>query len=232
MNVQFCCLARNISEVSPATPTFLHFSPRLLSVPSLVVNAQVVLAGEPVSTAVALLRAGARKVLLGEAALLDGTAVQQLVSAFGSGRVGLHAPVQRQAVNWTIETESNEDFSVITPSVCEPVWEVLKANGETSGVRAVTWVSTLIAQGASTVLLRADIEDDADLNLCAGMVEAAGEKLWVAPLAKSTPVSTPVFADWIEFGQVARLALPTALYANRHALVKRCEDQGALHATV
>lgn len=228
MNVQFCCLARNIAEVSPATPTFLHFSPRLLSVPSMVLNAQVVLAGEPLSTAVALLRAGARKVLLGETALQDGTAVQQLVSVFGRERVGLHVPVQRQVVNWSIETESNEDFSVVTPSVCEPVWEVLKANGESSGVRAVTWVTALIAQGASTVLLRADIHDDADLNLCAGMVEAAGEKLWVASLTSSVPV----FADWIEFGQVSRLALPAAQYSNRHALIKRHEEQSTPHANV
>ena len=226
MNVQFSCLAKNISEISPAIPTFLCFSPRLMSVPNLVLNAQVVLAGEPLSTAVALLRAGARKVLLGEAALLDGNAVKQLVSAFGHERVGLHVPVQRQAVHWSIETESNEDFSVVTPSICEPVWEVLKANGESSGVRAVAWVTSLIEQGASTVLLRADINDDTDLNLCAGMVEAAGETLWVASLANSIPV----FADWVEFGQVRRLALPFAQYSNRHALVKRSEEQGTPHA--
>jgi hypothetical protein len=69
----------------------------------------------------------------------------------------------------------------------------------------------------STVLLRADIADDVDLNLCAGLVEAVGEKLWVAPLNDLAP---PV-ADWVNFGQVTQLALPAALYHRRHALIPR-----------
>ncbi|MDD5029472.1 MAG: HisA/HisF-related TIM barrel protein [Rhodoferax sp.] len=217
MSVQFCCLAKNFSEASPAQPTLICCTPRLASVPSLVKNAQVVLAGESEAAATSLLQAGAKKVLLGEAALFDSSMVTRLVQAFGSARIGLHVPVQRQSVSWSFETESNADFSVVTPSLCEPVWEVLKASGEPSGVRAANWVNAMLQHGVSSILLRADMTDDADLNLCAGLVETVGDKLWVAPLT-DTP---PVLADWIEFGQVSQLALPAALYQRRHALVKR-----------
>jgi hypothetical protein len=61
------------------------------------------------------------------------------------------------------------------------------------------------------VLLRADICDDTDLNLCAGMVEALGDKLWIAPLHDPAPA----VADWISFGQATQLALPMALYQRR-----------------
>lgn len=222
MSVRFCCLAKNFSEASPAQPTLICCTPRLASVPSLVKNAQVVLAGESEATAISLLQAGAKKVFLGEAALLDSSAVTRLVLTFGSERVGLHLPVQRQAVSWSFETESNEDFNVVTPSLCEPVWEVLRANGTLSGVRAANWVDAMLQHGVSTILLRADIRDDADLNLCAGLAETVGDKLWVAPLTDSNPP----FADWIEFGQVTQLALPAALYHHRHVLIKRDAHAG------
>lgn len=217
MSVQFSCLAKNFSEASPAQPTLICCTPRLASVPSLVKNAQVVLAGESEAVATKLLQAGARKVFLGEAALFDSTVVSRLVHAFGSARIGLHVPVQRQSVSWSFETESNEDFNVVTPSLCEPVWEVLKANGESSGVRAARWIDIMLQHGVSTVLLRADLGDDVDLNLCAGLVETVGDKLWVAPLTDNAPL----IADWINFGQVTQLALPVALYHRRHSLVPR-----------
>lgn len=217
MSVQYCCLAKNFSEVNPVVPTFLHCTPRLLSLPGRVMNAQVVLLGEPEEMAVALLNAGAKKVFLGEAALYDSTVVSRLVQAFGSERIGLHVPVLRQSVSWSFETESNEDFCVVTPSLCEPVWEVLKTNGECSGVRAASWINVMLQHGVSTLLLRSDLGDDTDLNLCAGLVETVGDKLWVAPLTDTVPA----ISDWINFGQVTQLALPAALYHRRHSLMPR-----------
>lgn len=217
MSVRFCCLAKNFSEVTPAVPAFQHCSARLLAVPSQVLNAQVVLHAEPEDMAVSLLNAGAKKVFLGETALYDSTVVSRLVQLFGSQRIGLHVPVQRQSVSWSFETESNEDFNVVAPSLCEPVWEVLKANGESSGVRATGWIEAMLHHGVGCVLLRADISDDADLNLCAGLVETLGDKLWVAPL---TDANLPL-ADWVSFGQVKQMALPTALYQRRHTLIPR-----------
>jgi len=223
MSLQFCCLAKNFSEVNPVAPTLLCCTPRLASMPNMVKNAQVVLSGESEAMATSLLNAGAKKVFLGEAALMDSTVVTRMVHKFGSARIGLHVPVQRQAVSWSFDTKSNEDFNVVTPSLCEPVWEVLKANGEPTGVRAANWISAMLQHGAGTVLLRADICDDTDLNLCAGLVETLGDKLWVAPLTDAVP---PI-ADWINFGQVTQLALPLALYHRRHALVPRATVSSA-----
>lgn len=217
MSVQFCCLAKNFSELNPVVPSFVCCTPRLASMSNQVMSAQVLLAGESELVATALLNAGAKKVFLGEIALFDSSVVTRLVHQFGSERIGLNVPVQRQSVSWSFETVSNEDFNVVTPSLCEPVWEVLKANGEPSGVRAAGWIDVMLHHGVSTVLLRADISEDADLNLCAGLVESLGSKLWVAPLNDPQP---PI-ADWVAYGQVRQLALPAALYHRRHALVPR-----------
>ena len=203
MSVQFCCLARNPGEVAPIVPTFLHYTPRLPSIPHAIARAHVVL------------DAGASRVFVGEAALLDSGIVTRLLKRFGAARIGLHVPVQRQSVSWAFETESNADFRVVTPSLCEPVWEVLKANGEPSGIRANLWIDEMLQSGVQTILLRADICDDTDLNLCAGMVETLGNKLWLAPLNDTAPA----IADWISYGQATQLALPTALYHRRHELL-------------
>lgn len=211
MSVQFCCLARNPGEVAPGVPTFVHYTPRLESIPQTIGRAQLVLGAQPEAVATALLEAGVSRVFVAEAALRDSSLVQRLLKRFGAARVGLHVPVQRQAVSWSFDSESNADFSVVTPSLCQPAWEVLNSAGEPCGVRAAPWIDEMVARGVQTVLLRADIRDDADLNLCAGMVETLGDKLWLAPLSDPLP---PV-ADWIAYGQARQLVLPTALYLRR-----------------
>lgn len=223
MSVQYCCLAKNFSEVNPVAPTFLCCTPRLASMPNMVKNAQVVLGGESEAMATSLLKAGAKKVFLGEAALMDSTVVTRLVHAYGSERIGLHVPVQRQVVSWSFDTRSNEDFNVVTPSLCEPVWEVLNTHGAPTGVCAASWINVMLQHGVGTVLLRANICDDTDLNLCAGLVQDVADKLWVAPLTDTNP---PI-ADWINFGQVTQLVLPTALYHRRHSLVPRATVSSA-----
>lgn len=216
MSVQFCCLARNLGEVAPIVPTLLHYTPRLPSIPHAIAQAQVVLDAESEATAAALLSAGASRVFVGEAAWLDGGSVPRLLKRFGAARIGLHVPVRRQSVSWSFETESNADFRVVTPSLCEPAWEVLKADGESSGIRAKTWIEEMLRSGVQTVLLRADMGDDADLNLCADMVETLGSKLWLAPLHDVAPA----IADWINYGQATQIALPAALYHRRHELLQ------------
>jgi len=223
MNVQFCCLARNPGEVAPVARTFLHFTPRLPSIRHAVERAHVVLGAQSEAIATTLLEAGASRVFVGEAALLDSGLVPRLLQRYGAGRLGLHVPVQRQNVSWSFETESNADFRVVTPSLCEPTWEILMASGESSGIRANAWIDQMLVLGVQTVLLRADICDDADLNLCAGMVETLGSKLWLAPLNDEAPA----IADWITHGQATQLALPTALYHRRHALLPRQDDANA-----
>lgn len=217
MSIQFCCLARHPGEVLPVVPTLLHYTPRLPEMPHAVARAHVVLNAESEATAAALLDGGAHRVFIGEAALRDSGVLERLLRRFGAARIGLHVPAQRQSVSWSFETESNADFRVVTPSLCEPTWEVLTAKGEPSGMRANGWVQTMLDLGVQTILLRADICDDADLNLCAGMVETLGHKLWIAPLHDTAP---PI-ADWIRFGQATQIALPLGLYHRRHALLPR-----------
>lgn len=230
MSVQFCCMARNPGEVAPGVPVFVRYTPRLESFAHSIGRAQVVLEAQPESTATALLDAGVQRVFVAEAALRDSSLVQRLLKRFGAARVGLHVPVQRQAVSWSFDSESNADFSVVTPSLCQPVWEVLNAVGDPTGVRAMPWIDEMLDRGVQTVLLRADIRDDADLNLCAGMVETLGDKLWLAPLSDPSP---PV-ADWIAYGQARQLVLPTALYLRRREFLPsnppRVTDTATLRA--
>lgn len=158
-----------------------------------------------------LLAAGVGCVLLGECALLDSRVVERLVAKHGGERIGLYVPVRKLAVDWSFETVSNADFKVITPSLCEPTWEILRADGSGTGTHAEWWLGEMLKHGIQTVLLRADIRDDTDLNLCAGMVERFASQLWLAPLHDSEPP----LADWLAFGQVRRLALPPALFIRR-----------------
>lgn len=211
MSVQFCCLARHHGEIAPTVPTLVHYTPALAVGFTSVTRAGVVLGAESEAVAASLLDAGIGKVFVGEAALRDAGVIDRLIQRFGASSVGLHLPVQRQAVSWSFNTTSNEDFNVVTPSLCEPTWEVLKTDGTPTGIRALACAQAMLRRGVRSVLLRVDIADDADLNLCAGMVEALGEALWIAPLRDPAP---PI-ADWIRYGQATQLALPSALYRRR-----------------
>lgn len=141
------------------------------------------------STADALLAAGARRVLIGEAALIDGGIIERLAEKYGKQRVGLYVPVSRLAVDWSFETVSNADFKVVTPSICEPTWEILRADGSGTGTHADWWIGQMLARGAQMVLLRADIKDDTDLNLCAGLVEKLGTQVTDHPSAQHHPAA-------------------------------------------
>lgn len=159
--------------------------------------------------AAVLLAAGARRVLLGEAALRDSSLVPSLISEFGEGRIGVYVPARRLEVRWSFETVSNADFKVLTPSLGAPAWEVLLADGTGTGTHAPWWIGQMLELGAAEALLRVDVRDDADLNLCADCVERFGRRLWIGPLADDAPA----IADWITLGQAGQLALPPALLA-------------------
>ncbi|HEY0885826.1 MAG TPA: hypothetical protein VGE20_11120 [Ramlibacter sp.] len=215
MTPRFCCLARNDSEISAGAPTFVSYWPGMPVARVREIAAAVILRAESEEKATALLATGITKVFLGEAALRDAGAVPRLLDRFGPSRLGLHLAVRRQAVGWAFDTESNEDFSVVTPSLCDPAWEVLKSDRQPSGVRADTVVDLMLQRGVESFLVQVDIGDDADLNLCAGMVERLGDKLWMAPLDQPR---API-ADWIRYGRAMQLALPVSLYRKRHELL-------------
>ena len=158
----------------------------------------------------AILDAGAQHVFIGEDALLDGALIEKLVTEYGSGRIGLHVPVRRMQVSWSMDIDSNADFRVMTPSVCEPCWEILRADGTRSGTHAAWWIGEMFRLGATDALIRADIEDDADLNILAGLTERWGDRLWLAPLNETNPD----LESWVNLGGAARLAVPDAIYQN------------------
>jgi hypothetical protein len=164
-------------------------------------------AGDEVRAAT-LLVSGAPCVFLGQAALRDSAAVERLVAAQGGAAIGVYAPARRQAVSWSFETLSNADFKTVTPSVCEPAWEVLKADGSATGTQVSWWLGALRDLGATHFLVRADIRDDTDLNICAGLVETLGDSLWLGPLTDENPR----LDEWAEFGRCRQFALPTPLY--------------------
>ena len=157
-----------------------------------------------------LLLAGAPRIYVGEAALLDGELVGALAAEFGAERIGLYLPMRRMRVDWSMDTVSNADFRVMTPSVCEPCWEILRADGTRSGTHAAWWLGEMFGRGASSALLRVDMTDDADLNILAGLTERWGERLWLASLADPAPD----FAAWVELGGARRLAAPEAMLQN------------------
>lgn len=168
----------------------------------------VILPREGRERARALLAGGTPRVLLGEAALRDSTIVPALAAEFGTDRVGVYCPAQRMQVSWVMDTVSNADFRTMRPSVCEPCWEILKADGTPTGTLLGWWLGQMFERGAGLALVRADIADDADLNICAGLVEQCGPRLWLGPRQGSAPN----LADWVRYGQARQLVLPAALY--------------------
>lgn len=207
MTLRFCCLSD--TPVSEPAGQFLLDGPGIEG--CIDRCAAIVLTDGDETRAESLLASGALQVLIGEAALLDSGIIERLVAKYGSDRIGLQVPVRNLAIDWSFETVSNADFKVVTPSLCEPTWEVLRADGSGTGAHAEWWIGQMIERGVRTVLLRADIEDDSDLNLCARLVEKLGDSLWVGPRTNAAPP----LSDWIAYGQMRQLALPPALYQRR-----------------
>ena len=177
------------------------------------VAAAVLLPTEPLSRARELLATTTAGIYLGHAALVDGTAVGRLAAEFGSGRVGVYVPAKRMEVNWAIDTLSNADFKFMRPSVCEPCWEILDGSGKRTGTHAAWWIGEMLAAGASSALVRVAMEDDADLNICAGLVERFGERVWVNPDERSHAELT----RWVQEGKVRQLALTADDFAMEKA---------------
>jgi len=159
--------------------------------------------------AATLISAGAACVFIGQAALLDSTVVNRLVTAHGEKCIGIYAPLKRQVVSWSFETTSNADFKTVAPSFCEPSWEVLKADGTPTGTLAGWWLGAMCELGARQFLVRVDIRDDTDLNLCAGLVEDLGDMLWMSTLNDPAPM----LDDWVTYGQCRQIALPMDIIA-------------------
>lgn len=161
-----------------------------------------------------LMARGAARVLLGEAALLDGSLIETLSRELGTDKLGVWVPAQRLEVSWALDITSNADFRCVTPSCAKPAWEVLKSDGSRSGTEAGWWLGQMLERGASLALLGVDIADDTGLNLCAELVERFGTRLWLTPLENPQVDLLP----WIRYGQARNLAIPAIEHYDEAAL--------------
>jgi hypothetical protein len=166
-------------------------------------NLNVVLEDGTEARAGELLERGAARVLLADAALLDSTIVARLVQQYGPDRIGVSVLARKRHVSWTLDTVSNEDFNCLTPSYGKPGWEIVMSDDTATGTDAEWWLGEMLKLGASVALIRADIEDD-DLNLCAGLMETHGDKLWFSPWQLPDADLEP----WVRYGQIRQLLLP------------------------
>ncbi|WP_284155375.1 hypothetical protein [Sulfuricystis multivorans] len=187
--------------------------------------AGIVVAKDDAARADALLAAGALCVFVGEAALRDSESVRRLAAAY-PGRIGIYTPARRMSVSWSFETESNADFKTVAPSLAEPAWEVLTADGSTTGTHAAWWLKAMRELGASQFIVLADVRDDADLNILAGLVEDFGDSLWIAPRDEER---LPL-ADWLTYGQCRQLALVEDDFARRGELLGAFLQPAALES--
>ena len=175
----------------------------------------VVLQRQTAERARGLLARGARRVLLGDAALIDPDLVGRLAREYAPERVGLYIAARRKPNRWSFDTTSNADFKTVTPSVCEPAWGVLRSDGTATELNAYHWAAAMVRAGATSALVQVDLADDDDLNICAGFVELLGERVCFAPATQTAPA----LYDWVAFGQARSIALPPLVYARRKALL-------------
>ena len=199
-------------DIDVAEDDFIFDDPGVEAIASLC--AGVILPAGDEQRATTLLASGAACVFVGEAALRDSTVIDRLVAAHGAARIGIYAPLKRQSVSWSFETVSNADFKTVTPSHCEPAWELVTADGGGTGTLGVWWLTAMRELGASRFLVRVDILDDTDLNLCAGLVEELGAALWIGPLLE--PAAK--LSDWVDYGQCRQIVLPAAAHAQHDRL--------------
>jgi hypothetical protein len=162
-----------------------------------------------------LLERGAERVLLADAAMLDSTSVSRLAQLYGAERIGVSLLASRRHVSWSLDAVSNADFRCLTPSLGKPGWEIVLSDGTATGTDAEWWVGEMLAAGACMALIRADIQDE-DLNLCAGLVEKHGPRLWFSPWQHPDADLEP----WVRYGQIRRLLLPEPNARDEHEMMR------------
>jgi hypothetical protein len=158
------------------------------------------------SRAVELLERGAGRVLLGDLALNDSTAVERLVAQYGGERIGLWVRSARTVSSWTLDAEApSAGFKCMLPSIGVAGWDVLKNEGTPTGTDAEWWIARMIERGVSLVLVSIDLQD-ADMNICATLVLNHGDKLWFSTRLEPDTDLEP----WVRWGQVRQLVLPVS----------------------
>jgi hypothetical protein len=189
-------------ELPVAGACFVEDGPGL---PESLAQVNVALGAGSEARADALLARGAGRVLLGELALTDSTAVERLVAQYGGERVGVWVRSAPASVSWSLAAEApNAGFKCMMPSMGVAGWDVLKDDGAPTGTDAEWWIGQMLERGVSLVLVSIDMQDQ-DLNTCATLVLNHGEKLWFS--ARLDPDAD--LEPWVRWGQVRQLVLPT-----------------------
>ncbi|WP_298830576.1 hypothetical protein [uncultured Piscinibacter sp.] len=197
-------LARWVAASSASSPAQPLFMLDRAGAPSAAPHATLVLGKGGLGPARARLRTGSRQVLLADAALGDVSVFSAAIVEFGAARIGAWLPARRMAVSWALDAQSNGDFRCMVPSHPEARWELLSSDRQGTGIEVGGRIEKLVQLGVTTILVSVDIQDDRDLDLCAGLMERFGQRLWFSAL--DAPDAD--FAPWVEFGQVRRLVLP------------------------
>lgn len=166
-------------------------------------GASVVLPDGGLARAMAVRASGAERVFLADAVLEDSQLMKWLAEEIGSKHMGVWVPVRRMEVAWSLDYDTNADFRCVVPSYAKPAWEVLKSDMTRTGTEAGWWIEQMLAQGASQVLVSADLTDERDLHICAEMAERFGERLWFSPLTPGQDMK-----PWVQWAQVRQLAVP------------------------
>ncbi len=204
-----------IEELSSDDSCFVKDSETL---PHSLARLTVVTASGSEARATELLERGAERVLLGDLALLDSAAVTRLAERHGADRIGVWVPATKGSISWALADEApNAGFKCMMPSMGVPGWEVMKSDQTSTGTDAEWWVRQMLEMGASMALISIDMQDD-DLNICAGMIEEHGEKLWFSPLH----VPNADLEPWVRYGHVRQLVLPTPNERDEHEMARIC----------
>lgn len=152
-----------------------------------------------------LLARGAERVLLGNLALNDSSAVERLVAQYGGERIGLWVRSARAVSSWTLDAETpSGGFKCMLPSMGVAGWDVLKNDGTSTGTDAEWWIGQMLERGVSLVLVSNDLQDE-DMNVCATLVLNHGDKLWFTTRLDPHADLEP----WVRWGQVRQMVLPT-----------------------
>lgn len=186
--------------------------------PESLLGVNVVLGSGTEARASELLARGAERVWLGDLALLDSSSVARLVDEHGNEHIGIWLAAQKTGISWSLDgVAPNAGFKCMMPSLGVAGWDVLKNDGTSTGTDAEWWVGQMLALGASMALISMDMHDD-DLNICAGLIESHGDKLWFSPRLQPNADLEP----WIRWGQVRQLVLPTPNERDEAEMARIC----------
>ncbi|MFN3785507.1 MAG: HisA/HisF-related TIM barrel protein [Thiothrix sp.] len=173
---------RNLADAPFTETVFINAAHNPLIAHVDLTHVTVVLPSGGEEQARAWLDMGAERVLFADAAVQDTTLIRRMVEALGADKVGVWLPVKRMGVSWVLDKTSNADFSVMTPSIGKPSWEVLLSSGKRTGIDVDWWSRQMLAQGATCILISVDYTDWHDQNIAAELVEKFSNHLWLSPL--------------------------------------------------